>query len=207
MDINQILKKTWHFIWESNSVLSWIVCIILAFVIIKFLVYPGIGFAFQTSHPIVAVVSSSMEHNEPLFDDWWNSKAICGNHQCTQKDFYSQYNISKSDFLNFRFRNGFNKGDIIFLFGTSAKKINKGDIIVFKSMKKDPIIHRVVNKWQENEKYYFRTKGDNNLKSVTTAWLDESRISQDKLIGRGVLKVPFLGWIKIGFVNLIHLFL
>jgi len=62
MDWKKILKKTWWFIWESDSIWSWIVNIILAFVIIKFLVYPGLGFAMQTSHPIVAVVSGSMEH-------------------------------------------------------------------------------------------------------------------------------------------------
>ena len=62
MDWKKIWKKTWWFIWESDSIWSWIVNIILAFVIIKFLVYPGLGFVMQTSHPIVAVVSGSMEH-------------------------------------------------------------------------------------------------------------------------------------------------
>ena len=56
------LKKAWHFIWEDDSVLSWLVNIILAFVLIKFIVYPGLGFILQTTHPVVAVVSESMEH-------------------------------------------------------------------------------------------------------------------------------------------------
>ena len=55
------LKKIWYFIWD-DSIWSWIVNIILAFVLIKFVVYPGLGFLLNTSHPVVAVVSSSMEH-------------------------------------------------------------------------------------------------------------------------------------------------
>ena len=58
-----ILKKTWHFIWEDDSVWSWIVNIILAIVLIKFIIYPGLGLVLGTSYPIVAVVSDSMEHS------------------------------------------------------------------------------------------------------------------------------------------------
>ena len=63
-----IWKKVWHFIWEEDSVASWVVNIILAFVLIKFIVYPGLGFALGTTHPVVAVVSPSMEHNGVGFD-------------------------------------------------------------------------------------------------------------------------------------------
>ncbi|MBW2993462.1 hypothetical protein KY317_02720, partial [Candidatus Woesearchaeota archaeon] len=63
MKFKEIVHKTWDFIWNSNSVWSWIVNIILAFVIIKFLLYPGLGLVTGTSHPIVAVVSNSMEHD------------------------------------------------------------------------------------------------------------------------------------------------
>ena len=205
MDIKKIkktLKKVWWFIWESNSIWSWIVCIILAFIIIKFLVYPGLGLAFGTSYPIVAVVSSSMEHNGP-FDQWWDSKAICEDKQCTQEEFYSIYNISREEFLEFKFRNGFNKGDIIFLFGTKPENIRIGDIIVFKTSKPDPIIHRVTNIKEENGEIIFQTKGDHNVKPIEESWLNEYSVPEDTLIGRGIFKIPYLGWIKIGFVKLI----
>ena len=68
----KLLKKTWHFIWEEDSIWSWIVNVILAFILIKFIVYPGLGLLLSTSHPVVAVVSESMEHNEMKFDDWWD---------------------------------------------------------------------------------------------------------------------------------------
>ena len=69
------LKKTWDFIWNSNSVWSWILNVVLAFILVKFILYPGFGFLLQTSHPVVAVMSGSMEHNGN-FDEWpsgtWN---------------------------------------------------------------------------------------------------------------------------------------
>ena len=80
----KILKKTWHFIWHDESLLSWIVNVLLAFLIIYFIVYPVLGLVFSTSHPIVAVVSPSMEHQDK-FDDWWFIKRkfekgkLCGN--------------------------------------------------------------------------------------------------------------------------------
>ena len=58
-----ILKKIWNFIWHDNSVWSWLVNVILAFVLVKFVIYPGLGFLLHTTHPVVAVMSSSMEHN------------------------------------------------------------------------------------------------------------------------------------------------
>ena len=65
------LKKFWHFIWEEDSLLSWIVNIIIAFILIKFIVYPGLGYLLATTHPVVAVVSESMEHNSN-FNAWWD---------------------------------------------------------------------------------------------------------------------------------------
>ena len=52
--------KVWYFIWHDDSVWSWIVNIILAFLLIKFIVYPGLGFLLETEYPVVAVVSGSM---------------------------------------------------------------------------------------------------------------------------------------------------
>ena len=200
-DGKQIKKywgKVWYFIWEDNSIWSWIVNVILAFVLIKFMVYPGLGFALSTSHPIVAVVSSSMEHNAG-FDEWWSKGGI----------WYLDNNITKAEFLEFSLSNGFNKGDIMILKGRKPKDIKIGDVIVFKSRRPDPIIHRVVRKWEEGGVYYFQTKGDNyrtNPDSIKSLFLDETRISPEKVIGVSKVRVPWLGWVKIGFVELMGLF-
>jgi signal peptidase I len=201
----KILKKIWYFLWESNSIWSWLANVIIAFVLIKFAVYPGLGLMLGTSHPIVAVVSGSMEH-DGNFDEWWNSVAICDGRTCTQKDFYTSYNITKEEFLSFKFEDGFNAGDIMVLIGSSPEKIRIGDIVVFNSYRPDPIIHRVVEIEQKDDKYYFKTKGDHNLESISSEALNETRISSDNLVGKAAVRVPYLGWIKIGFVNFLRFF-
>jgi len=203
-DIKKILKKTWYLIWKSDSIWSWLVNVLLAFLIIKFIVYPGLGFFLETTHPIVAVVSSSMEH-DGSFNQWWASSASCKEGLCTQSAFYSEFDITKEQFLEFKFKDGFNKGDIIVLKSRDPEKINVGDVIVFRSITSDPIIHRVIRKWQQNNVYYFQTKGDHNSQSVKSASLDETKISQDAVIGKAVLRIRYLGWIKIAFVGLLKL--
>ena len=194
-NFKKILKKTWHFIWEDDSIWSWIVNIILAFVLIKFIVYPGLGFLLSTSHPIVAVVSSSMEHNHQL-DKWWD----------LNKEWYLNEDITRADFQIFSFKNGFNRGDIMVLKGKKPADIKTGEVIVFKSGRPDPIIHRVVKTWEENGTYYFQTKGDNNRDSIISAYMDETKIIQERVIGKAVFRIPLLGYIKIWFVELINLF-
>lgn len=194
-EFKKLIKKTWYFIWEDNSVWSWIVNVILAFVLIKFIVYPGLGFLLTTSHPVVAVVSGSMEHNNWGFNNWWE----------LNKDWYIENGISQEDFEIFSFKNGFNKGDIMVLVGKDAENIEIGDIIVFNGNRKDPIIHRIVKKMQDNGKIYFQTKGDNNADSIKNNLLDETNLKEDVVIGKVVLRVPLLGYIKIWFVELLKL--
>ena len=56
------IVKFWKFVWEDDSIEAWILSAIFAFLIIKFLVYPALGFVLSTTHPVVAVISGSMEH-------------------------------------------------------------------------------------------------------------------------------------------------
>ena len=189
------LKKVWYFIWEDNSIWSWIVNIVLAFILIKFIVYPGLGFLLQTSHPVVAVVSESMEHNNN-FDDWWEKAS----------KWYIENEISKEDFAKFTLKNGFDRGDIMVLKGKKPEDIAIGDVVVFWSTKKDPIIHRVVKKWQENNIYYFQTKGDNyktNPVSIKSTFLDETKVSEEQIVGNAISRIPLLGYIKILAVELV----
>ena len=191
------LKKVWYFIWEDNSIWSWIVNIVLAFILIKFIVYPGLGLLFQTSHPVVAVVSESMEHNNG-FDAWWEEA----------NRWYVENDIKKEDFDKFPLKNGFDRGDIMVLKGKKPKNIEIGDVVVFWSAKKDPIIHRVVNKGQYNNTYYFQTKGDNsktNPMPIKSSFLDETKVSEEQIVGNASLRIPLLGYIKIWFVELLNL--
>jgi signal peptidase I len=191
----KLLKKTWWFIWEDDSLASWIVNILLAFVLIKFLIYPGLGLILGTSYPVVAVVSGSMEHHGS-FDDWWVSDAMCPA-KCSQSDWYAKLGISKEQFKTFIFSNGFNKGDIIVLTGTPPEKIGVGDVIVFKANRLSyPIIHRVIAK----EDGIVTTKGDFNPDSGS----EDKGITEGRYLGRAVFRIPFLGWIKIVFFDIIQ---
>ena len=196
-EANTFLKKVWYFIWYDDGFLSWIVNAALAFIIIKFIVYPGLGFILATSHPVVAVVSSSMEH-DASFDPWWLAHG----------GWYTDRNITKEEFLTFQSKNGFNKGDIMILHGKEASKIEVGDILVFKSSRPDPIIHRIVKKWKENDEYFFQTKGDNgrtNPESIAKENVNEVKISTERIVGVAIFRLPFLGWIKIIAVGLIDI--
>lgn len=197
--------KIWHFLWYEDSLLSWIVNIILAFIIIKFLLYPGIGMVMGTRLPVVAVISPSMEHHGS-FDDWWNSlTALCSNGRCSQAEFYAEHNISLEDFKRFPLKNGFNKGDIIILVGVNPEKVKIGDVIVFSANTNYPVIHRVIHIYHKDNKTFFVTKGDNNQASIETITLNEKRVSEDQLIGKAVFRIPLLGYVKIIFTDLIKL--
>ncbi len=183
--MKHFLKKVWHFIWHENSILSWIVNIILAFIIVKFLIYPGLGLALGTSHPLVAVVSGSMEHDGLSFDNWWEQN----------KESYIKHEITKEQFEKFSFKNGFNKGDIMLLWRIK-NNVDIGDIIVYNGNYKDPIIHRVVKKVGNKEVYLVR--GDHNPKE------DPIQPQADlNVIGKAILRIPLLGWVKIIFTKII----
>ncbi len=210
--MKKAVKRLWRFLWEDNSILSWVVNVILAFVIIKFVVYPLLGFLLFTSNPIVAVVSCSMEHSATDcgrgggyricgaqfekrtnldFDDYWNS---CGK-------WYDEKNISKSAFSAYPLSKGFNKGDLIILKGKKPSELKTGDVIVFKGDEKDPVIHRIVSTGSEGGGYAFSTKGDNNDNQLSY----EKSIRPNLIIGKAVIKIPYLGNVKILFTNIINL--
>lgn len=198
------IKKIWEFIWHSDSPWSWLVNILLAFLIIKFLVYPGLGLVFGTNLPIVAVISNSMEH--PQGNDWFfTDSALCYNGPCVQMEWYMQHNISEEIFNDFRFTSGFNKGDLMILVGSSPKDTNIGDVIVFYRPDGIPVIHRVFDKYNLSGRVYYSTKGDNNIAPLTPqqAGFDENQISSESVAGKAIGRVPFLGWIKLAFTNLI----
>jgi len=88
----------------------------------------------------------------------------------------------------------FEKGDLIFVQG--GGEVKTGDIIVFdSSYYKYPIIHRVISTSEEG----VRTKGDHN--SAADPWV----ITSDKIKGKTVLRIPYLGWVKVGVYELLKL--
>jgi len=209
---NNPLIMFWNFLWKDDSIWSTIVLVIISFILIKYLFLPFVGLILGTKYPIVAVVSGSMDHaldmsrgqygeicgetrKEVLesystdLEDWWG---VCGG-------WYTNKGITKEGFDEFPIRNGFKRGDIIILRGKEPENINIGDIIVFRSSNKDPIIHRVVIIDREGENRYFQTKGDHN--ADINSGIQEERIEPSRIIGVALLRVPWLGYVKIKAVE------
>jgi hypothetical protein len=208
MRVKKTLRKLWYFIWEDDSFWSWVVNIILAYVLIKFVVYPVMGLTLATTHPIVAVVSGSMDHGGG-FDQWWETVPQCNGNSCpyTQEEFYSTYNISKSKFKEFRFDDGFRRGDIMVLRGSKPHELEIGDVLVFQSLRSDPIIHRIIKISNIDGKYIYQTKGDHNGQSISQGgYLNEVYIQEDQLIGKAVFRFPYIGYIKIWFIDFVNNF-
>ena len=185
--------RLWYFIWHDDSLASWVVNVILAYILIKFIVYPGLGLILGTNYPIVAVVSNSMEHHQS-FDQWWTEN----------EDYYLSQNITEYEFQKYPFKNGFNKGDIMFLTGKNPEDIEIGEVIVFQSGKPYPIIHRAIHK-EDKAMWVFQTKGDNNEQQIRDDDLDETRVLETQLLGRATFRIPLLGYVKIWFVEIMDL--
>ncbi|MCA9496875.1 MAG: signal peptidase I [Nanoarchaeota archaeon] len=209
-------KRFWNYLWNGTTWDSYLVFLIVIFVFIKFFLFPSVGFILNNDYPIVAIVSGSMEHKivdskicnnhtpdiekENLdFNSWWN---YCGN-------YYEQYfNLNKSQFNSFKFNSGLNIGDVMILYGKSPENIKLGEVLVFIPqdkrffIEKGPVIHRVVKIWQdENGKYHFQTKGDHNSQSFNNF---ENDITEDNVIGIGMIRIPLIGYAKIAMNNVIH---
>ncbi|MEK6890714.1 MAG: hypothetical protein AABX03_01105 [Nanoarchaeota archaeon] len=185
---SNILKKTWNYLWNGDSILSWVLFIVLVFLVIKFVFFPTLSLVTGTKLPIVIVESCSMYH-ESDFNAWWDDN----------KDWYESRGINKTDFEDFPLSKGFAKGDIFFVTGANKNNIKVGDTIIFTSgISGRPIIHRVVNLDP------IGTKGDHNSLQFTSTnnieKLNEVDIKQNQIIGKAAsFKIPLLGWIKLIF--------
>ena len=76
-------------------------------------------------------------------------------------------------------------GDLVIIRKCNANNIKEDDIIEYQ--RKDfSVIHRVVEKYQKDGETFFITKGDNNSSP------DSEPVSEQKLKGKVVLRIPYL---------------
>ncbi|MEK6858437.1 MAG: hypothetical protein AABX53_00825 [Nanoarchaeota archaeon] len=170
------LHRFWRFL-KKDSWQSWVVSLVLMYLFIRFIFFPVLSFAFASSLPLVVVESCSMYH-EQGFDAWWEQNELW---------YETERDISKSDFEQFPFKNGLNKGDIILVSGRGSYE--PGDIVVFKSSYTYPLIHRLVGIDP------FATKGDHNPSYLP----EEQDIPAATIIGKSIMRVPAIGWLKLIF--------
>lgn len=171
-------KKFWNFLKE-DSWPSFIVTLIIAFIIIKFVFFPLLSLVTGSVMPLVIVESCSMYHTTNL-------------ENIIENNIYSDYGIGFDNASKWNFKTGMNKGDIIFV--VSSKNIKVGDVIIFNSggATAHPIIHRVIS---INSDGTYTTKGDHNSGILPV----EKNIQQEQIVGKALFRVPFLGWVKLVF--------
>ena len=148
-----------------------------------FVIYNAVGFALSTNVPLVVVVSSSMQHDDPArtYYGWLDTNL--------------QYNKSFVD--TWHFKNGFSLGDMPVILGQKSYRI--GDIIVFDAKQTAPVIHRVI---YINEDRTYQTKGDNNYGQLPF----EKSVDMSQIKGKVIFIIPKIGYIKIALMKIVGVF-
>ena len=179
MKDNNPIKRFYNFL-KKDTWPSFLVTLILAFIIIKFIFFPVLSYLTGSPLPLVIVESCSMHHYEKGFSKIFETSNI-----------YGKYDVKLEDTSNWDFQNGFNKGDVIFVVGPKNAKV--GDVIIFNGGSSHPLIHRLI-KVDDT----FSTKGDNYLTN-SEQLPSEKKINKEQIIGKALFRVPAIGWIKLIF--------
>ena len=190
-NLKKFFKKFWFLLWKDDSFKGWIFSIVFLFIFIKFIFFPGLSLVTGTSLPLAIVESCSMYHEGNLlsnFDAWWQR----------HEDKYSGFAINETNFQDFTLKNGFNKGDILFIIKANPEKLEKGDVIIFNANQRNPVIHRIVDIRDTENGKVFSTIGDNNNGQLEF----EDRVTEEMLAGKAVARIaPYFGWIKLVFYD------
>lgn len=203
-------RNFWDWLWNSDSFLSYVVLLVIMFVIVKFIFLPGLGFLMGTSLPLAIVESSSMDHRYIGSEE--GGYEICGKtlaeepsmsfekYWWTCGDWYeNNTKITKEEFAEFKMSNGFKKGDLIIITGKQAEEIKIGDILIFKAgTRAHPVIHRVIAINSSQDELTFSTKGDHNPGQLD----EEKAITENQILGVAKGRIPYVGWVKLFFVEM-----
>lgn len=163
--------------WLMDEIKDWIVWIAIA-VILSFIIGTILSAAFGSATPLVAVMSTSMLHDDSISADYYNWMAAKG--------------FTREELDRFPFPNGFNKGDVLVVVGASPTELSIGDVVVFNAPAQSyPIIHRVIEIKSENNQTIYVTKGDNN--PAPDRWITP----HSAIKGKAVFWVPILGYVKV----------
>lgn len=165
-----------HRLWKRlNEGLVGVIFQVMLGILIAYLAYNLLGFALKTPTPLVAVVSTSMQHDNAEFTHYrWLEEKFGYN-----RSYIDSWTVPR----------GFNVGDMPVIIGSDNYRI--GDVIVYKvNGIPYPIIHRIV---AINPDGTYQTKGDNNLSQIRY----EYRVEKSQIYGKIIIVIPKLGWFKI----------
>jgi len=159
---------------KKSGTLSTVVYIVLG-VVLALAAKEALVFGLNTDTPVVAVVSSSMQHDSPAQTYYGWLETNLG------------YNRSYID--SWPISGGFLVGDMPIVQG--ADGYNVGDIIVYSVPGQSvPIIHRII---VINPDGSYQTKGDNNLQQLTY----EFSVRSVQVHGKVIAVIPKLGYFKV----------
>ncbi len=183
------LKK----LWKNEYIQTTVVIGLIALAVFGF--WYGSQLVLNTPYPALAVVSGSMCLPYGGACDGWIS-------------------------VNHPFDRTLHKGDLIIVQGVDPQDLNadypNSDIIVYhKPTNPDElIVHRIVEKEERDGVLYFYTKGDGNgshkWPSIPTTseydpWNDDLGISEDFVVGKVVMRIPWLGHVVMFMRNSVGL--
>jgi signal peptidase I len=153
--------------------------------VIFFGVRGALCLSLQTDDPYRAVISNSMRHG----DESW-------------KNYFTEIGYDNSAISNFPLQGGFERGDLMFVRGVDPlKDIAIGDVIIVeRGPDVTPLVHRVVEIWEENGEIWFKTKGDANPKPFEFYYEEGKKVPGDypirprQILGKVVFVIPKLGY-------------
>lgn len=151
---------------------------IIVIVAVVFGFWYGSQLILNTEYPALAVASGSMCKVQHMHCDGWSHP----------------------------FSHTLHVGDLIIVKGVDGADINAapepyGDIIVFRQPNGELIVHRAIDGKVEGEKWSFQTKGDGN-DIPDSAWTPE-----DRVIGKVVMRVPWIGHLALFMHNSTGIFI
>ncbi len=87
-------------------------------------------------------------------------------------------------------------GDLLIVVGVRGEDVKVGDVIVYRG-RREPIVHRVIRVAIVNGSPRFLTKGDANRCPDQNPSDPSTWVSEDRLVGKVVAVVPYLGAISL----------
>lgn len=178
----RIIPKVLSNTWWGNIFLGFLAAVIFYYVIL--------ANVLSSDTPVVAVVSSSMEHKNPEVTHYqWLEKNMG-----YTKDYINSWPV----------QNGFLVGDMPIVSGgvpltgfftgnggNNQEKYKIGDVIVYSvNGVNAPIIHRII---KTNNDGTYQTKGDNNSGQLSY----EFNVKPEQIKGKVIFIIPKIGYFKV----------
>ncbi len=153
---------------------------VLEFILILAILYFGVSgvlvLALRTDTYWMAVVSNSMKHDDESWREYFETRG--------------------DNSYQFPLQGGFERGDMLVIQGVgSVTEISIGDVIMFDTGQRFPLVHRVVDIRNENGGARSTTKGDGNAGLLPV----EGSIKPEQIRGKVIFVIPELGHLSLWF--------